>query len=352
MNALLSDEEVTGLLAEAAATFEVPLHALDVPAGTHRPAWRRPRPLIGAAAALAVATALLLQGGPGGGASVDAARAMKSPASAGGLGPVAAPGGGQPVPTVLDRTTGGATSAPGTGQGAAGARGGRANDQARVVKTGTISVVVDKGKVSATVARLQSLVVGLRGYVADSATEEAGDHPTASLTVRVPVSAFEQLIGQVRALPVEVVSAQTTGADVTATYADTAAQIRSLQAARSRYLDILSGAKTIGEVLMVQQRVDDVQAQIDRLTTQQRVLADQSELGTLTLTVSDTADQVLATPARGGWGKAWHDATHGFTSGLQSLVAGSGRALLVLLVGSVLLLLGRTGWRLARRRLL
>jgi hypothetical protein len=224
-------------------------------------------------------------------------------------------------------------------------------DGARVVKTGTLSLVVDEGKVGATVQRLQVLVSGVRGYVADSATHESGDHPTASLTVRVPVASFDALRSQVRALKVTVLSEQASGKDVTATYADTKAQIQSLTAARNRYLDILSRARTIAETLSVQQRVDDVQQQIDRLEGQRRVLADQSDYGTLTLTVAETRDEALVTKAPSGWSKAWDDAQHGFSSGVQGLIAHSGRALLVLLVGLALLVLGRSGWRLARRRL-
>jgi hypothetical protein len=138
---------------------------------------------------------------------------------------------------------------------------------------------------------------------------------------------------------------------VTATYADTQAQIQSLKAARSRYLTILSGARTIAETLTVQQRVDEVQSQIDQLEGQRRLLADQSDLGTLEITVGERADEALTTHVRSGWSKAWHDATHGFSSGLQGMLAGSGRALLVLLVAAAVLLIARFGWRSVRRRL-
>ena len=74
-------------------------------------------------------------------------------------------------------------------------------------------------------------------------------------------------------LPVKVLSASSEGKDVTAEYADTQAQIQSLKAARARYLAILAKADTISETLSVQQRVDEVQGQIDRLEGQRRVLA-------------------------------------------------------------------------------
>ncbi|HUR52449.1 MAG TPA: DUF4349 domain-containing protein [Mycobacteriales bacterium] len=291
--------------------------------------WRWP--LAGAAVAVVVAVTTLTNLGGAGGGMAD-----RTSTASGGLAPqlserAAAPG--RPASDVA------AVAAPAE------------KDAPRVVKVGTMTLVVDEGKVSATVQRLQVLVAGLRGYVADSTSDEASEHPSATLTYRVPVASFDTLVTQVRSLKVKVVSATESGKDVTAAYADTKAQIESLGAARDRYLDILSRARTIAETLSVQQRVDDVQQQIDRLEGQRRVLADQSDYGTLTVSVAETAGELLAHSARSGWSKAWYDAHHGFTSGVQRILAGSGRALLVLLVGAALLLLGRSGWRLAQRRL-
>ncbi len=345
MNAMLSDTELEQLLSEAAESFAVPEPELDVvPAA--KPVWLRRWPQASAAAAALVVGAILLAGnGSSGTFSDTAARLGNAGASEG--------RGDQSGDLGAGGTTGGVggAAAPALGQPLAPGSTAADPDSARVVKTGSLTLVVDEGKVSATVQRLQVLVAAVRGYVADSSSQESGEHPTASLTVRVPVASFDSLRNQVRALKVKVVSESASGKDVTASYADTQAQITSLKAARARYLTILSGAKTIAETLTVQQRVDEVQQQIDRLEGQRRVLADQSEFGTLTFTVAETTDELLATAAPSGWSKAWDDATRGFTSGVQSLIAHSGRTLLVLLVGAALLVLGRSAWRLARRRM-
>lgn len=355
MNAMLSDEELTALLAETAAEFPVPdLELPEVVRRQHR-WWEQRRWQAVAAGAVLVSGALLA--GPalsGGGGTTDASKTMRTPArlESGGA-PVA---GGTTGASLSSGTVGAPLAAPevqaydSSGNALSGAAVVGSADGARVVKTGALTLAVGDGKVSATVVRLQGLVTALGGYVSDSTSDEAGDHPSATVTVRVPVARFDALVGQIRALKVKVVSAQTSGKDVTADYADVQAQIQSLKAARNRYLAILAGAKTIGETLTVQQRVDEVQGQIDRLEGQRRVLADQSDLGTLTVTVGEQVDQ-LAASAPSGWSKAWHDAGHGFSSGLQALLAGSGRGLLVLLVGLVLVMIARFGWRLARRRL-
>jgi hypothetical protein len=350
---MLTDEELTQLLEEAAGSFAVPEPELQAPAQQARtPLWERRWPKVAAAAAVFVAGALLLSTTNLGGSTANDTAAKAPPFAQRDAAGVGGTTGG---------TTGSAAVVPGALRPLAPtgslvdvpAADSPQQDKARIIRTGTIDLEVGDDKVSATVRAVLQKVSALHGYVADSTSDEAGEHPSASLTVRVPVASFPALLDQIRGLPVKVRSASQSGKDVTASYADVRAQIESLSAARSRYLDILSRAKTIAETLSVQQRVDDVQQQIDRLEGQRRVLADQSDFGTLTVTVSEKgASQTLATQDRTGWSKAWYDAHHGFTRGVQAILAGSGPALLVLLCAVALLLLGRGGWRVARRRLL
>lgn len=314
--------------------------------------WRRQAPALAAAAvAVGVAALLVLPGTGGGGESADRAAPEVKGASSRDMGGLAA---GSPTGGGTAGTAPGAGIAPQTLPGSAGAGTSTADaddGRTRVVRTGSLSLVVDDGKVPATVSRVQAVVTAARGYVADSTSQESGEHPVATLTARVPVEAFDQVLAKVRGLGAKVVSAETGGRDVTATYADTRAQIQSLQAARSRFLAILAGAKTISETLTVQQRVDDVQRQIDRLEAQRRVLADSSDLATLTVSVGEDDDRVLVAEEQSGWSKAWDDATDGFVGGLQGLLARSGRALLVLLVAVALYPLARVLVRRTRRHL-
>lgn len=400
MNAMLTDEDLSRLLGEASEAYVVPVDGpraiLDARAGDApgKPLLRRRWVQLTAAAAAVVVAAVLAQsagrsgaflqknttasgvpagatntrstpGGAttsgttaatGGAATLGAAQ---PPASASGLNgfkaPTTVP---QPMAAAPDAATGSFSGDPGDLSRLSSGSSARApvtpvgdGAESRVVQTGTVSLAVDDGKVSAAAAAVTAIATQVRGKVSDSTSQELGDNPTATITLRVPVARFGDALTLVRALKAEVVSQQTSEKDVTATYADTEAQIASLRAARSRFLTILAGARTIGETLTVQQRVDDVQGRIDRLEGQRRVLADQSDLATLTVTVGEKTDAVLKTSTPSGLSKAWSDAKDGFTGGIESLIARSGRALLVLIVAVVVLVVLRLGWRLARRRL-
>jgi hypothetical protein len=348
---MLSDDDLTLLLGRAAGSYDLPgqgpdrvLEELaDVPAP--RPWHRRRGVQLVAAAAVVAVGAVLVHG-------IGSSGTPRTELTAGA--PARQPSDGS-VRTDL-RGAGSTGSTGGTAAGGTGGTGGLEGGAARIVKTGSLDLVVGDGRVSATVDRVIAVATGAAGYVSNQKSVEFGDRPTSTLTMRVPVASYESVVAAVRDVAKDVggkvAGAQSTGKDVTAAYADTAAQIQSLKAARSRFLTILAGARTIGETLTVQQRVDDVQGRLDRLEGQRRVLADQSALATLTVGVSEKADLVTPASAPSGLSKAWDDAKDGFTGGIEGLVAGSGRALLVLMVAAAALVAARLGWRLARRRLL
>jgi hypothetical protein len=223
----------------------------------------------------------------------------------------------------------------------------------RVVKTGSIALVVKDGKVTVTLTAVEREAKQQGGYIASGNTEEYGATPSGEVTIRVPVAHFETLVTAVRGLDAKVRTASTSGRDVTAQYSDLQAQLRTLTATRERFYLILTKTTTIGEILTVQQRIDDVSGQIDRIQGQRKLLADQSDLSTLTVSVSEAVDPVVkaTTKPRSGISQAFHDAWDGFVSGVESIIARSGRALLVLICIGLLLLIARGGWRVARRRM-
>ena len=102
----------------------------------------------------------------------------------------------------------------------------RALDGAKIVKTGTLDLQVRHGALRVTVNRVSGTAVGLGGYVANSKTNYGGIDPTAEVTIRVPVDAFETATGRLREMPgVKVLSDSENGSDVTAQYADLQAQL-------------------------------------------------------------------------------------------------------------------------------
>lgn len=221
----------------------------------------------------------------------------------------------------------------------------------RVVKTGSLSLTVAKGRVAATIASLTKTTADLGGYVSQSRTEDVNGTPTGSLTLRIPVDRFEAAISAAARLGHET-SLRTDAHDVTGEFVDTKARLSALQRTRSTYLTILSRARTIGQTLSVQQRVNDIQQQIESLQGRLKVLRNQSADGTLTVqvTTAGAVATVVSHHPRSGWSKAWHTSTGRFNRGMQAIIGGLGPLLLALLILGSVFLIARIATRRQRRR--
>jgi hypothetical protein len=256
----------------------------------------------------------------GGGSGGD--EALGAATSGGGAADVAAPGG--PL----------AQAAPGP----------------RIVKTGSLEIELDHGAFETTVARLTSLAVGAGGFVSQSTTSEDEGGTRGQVTIRVPSASFDQVTTDARRLGT-VRNASVAGQDVTAEFTDLEARLRGLQATRDQLLTLLRQARTIPDILGVQDRVNQVQLEIEQTQGRINQLNDQSSFGTLTVVLfEEGADDPLRTE-RDGQAGAWDDAKEGFTDGVEALVAGSGTALFVLLLLAIAAAAGHGVWRLVRRRL-
>ena len=222
---------------------------------------------------------------------------------------------------------------------------------AKVVKTGEMDLEVAKGQVPHTLDRVMGFATVRRGFVAESHTS-AGSTPSGSVTLRIPVQAFDDTVAAVRQLPGKVVSQETAGEDVTSKYVDLQARIHSLVATRSAFQRLLARATTIGDTLEVQSRITEVQTQIEQLQGQFRVLNDQATYGTLTVTVAEKGKVAVATKPRheSGMSKAFHRSVDRFVNGVEAIVGIIGPVLLVALLAGLAWLVARFTFRRLHRQ--
>jgi hypothetical protein len=219
----------------------------------------------------------------------------------------------------------------------------------RVVKTGSIDLSIAKGQVGVAVTSLISMAKSLGGYVSSSHTDDVGGSPSGEVTLRMPVNKFDQAVTGAQRIGHQI-SLTTTSHDVTGRYVDLNARLSALQRTRSTYLTILSRASTVGQILSVQQRVDNTQSQIEQLQGELKVLRNQSADGTLTVDVAEAGSAAVAQPHhRSGIGKAWHDSVSRFSRGVDAIVGALGPLLLALILLGLATLIIRLGIRRTRR---
>lgn len=328
---MIDEQVLERALRSEADTYALPPHgpgAIRTAASTRgeRPRRRRAWTLAGAAAAVAVVAAVTAQGGAGLPAGIRTA-ARDADESA--------------YKPVFQDKDGAPSSLAGGGDAYAPVNPGRDN----VVRTGEMTVEVED--VPAAIRALTSLASSRRGFVADSRTGGTPESPDGTVTLKVPTAEFDAVVVDAGRLG-RVVTSSTSGTDVSGEITDVTARLKSLTAARGQLQTLLAQAKTVGEVLAVQQRITETQTQIEQLQGRQASLADRTTFGTVRVSVHE---QGTIERERTGFAKAWHDAVDGFVSAAQGVVAASGTIAFVLLALGALLLVLRPVYRAWVRRL-
>jgi hypothetical protein len=233
----------------------------------------------------------------------------------------------------------------------AGGTGGSATtpqDDLKIVYTGTLELVV--ADMAPVLAQAKAAVAAAGGYIGASQEANAGDHPTATITYRIPAARWEDTIAALRGLATKVVSEQTQAAEVGGQIVDLEARIANLRASEAALQDIAKSTARVTDLLEVQAQLTDVRGQIEQLDAQRARLADQTAYGTLVTTFG--LEVAAVQDAAKGWDPASDvdAAAATLISAGQRLVSGAiwfGIVWLpvLLLVG----LLAFAAWRLWRR---
>lgn len=176
----------------------------------------------------------------------------------------------------------------------------------QIIRSASIALEVDS--VGGSFDEVEAIAIGAGGFVGNSSFFGRDEERGASLTLRIPADGFGDVMMQLRALAVEVSSISTSAQDVTEEFSDLDAQLSNLRAVELRYLELLSEARGITEILLVQDRIDGVRLQVDRLEGRMRLLEDLTDLATISVSLTPAAAAVASNAGSGplaAAGEAW-----------------------------------------------
>jgi hypothetical protein len=221
----------------------------------------------------------------------------------------------------------------------------------RIVKTGEMSLEVQN--VASTLAAVRALAAEIGGYIGGS---QAGTlEQSATLTLRIPATRFDEALSRLRELGETVVGESTREQDVTSQVVDLEARISNLEASEASYRVLAERAERVEDVLAVQSRLDVVRGEIEQLRAQLENVSDQADLSALTVTLIPKAAPVQ-TQAE-GWdpGARLAEAAAalvGVGQGLLNVLIWVGVVVLpILVVLGILVLIGLRVSTAIRRRL-
>lgn len=192
---------------------------------------------------------------------------------------------------------------------------------------------------------VQKIIDGHEGEIAEERTETDDDGAVSRsrLVVRVPVAEFDAAMEALETVA-ELESSSRNSQDVTTTVIDNEVRIRAQTESLKRIEVLLARARTIRDIITVEQQLTRRQADLDSLKSQQAYLADQTSLGTITVFLEQKPDPDEKKADGGflvGLGSGWE--------ALTSLAIGAATVAGVVLPFAVLfLVLGTPAWLLFR----
>jgi hypothetical protein len=170
-----------------------------------------------------------------------------------------------------------------------------------IIRTGNISMIVeDTRQTRAAIERMVAEMAGDGAFVVSGdeygATE--GAQPYISLSIRVPATRFEDVMGRLAELAVEVVNRSESAQDVTEEYVDLEARLESLEAARQRLLEIMEDARTTKDLLEAEQQLTQREAEIESIKGRMQYLEQSARLSSIWI---ELQPHILSQPVGDQW---------------------------------------------------
>lgn len=151
----------------------------------------------------------------------------------------------------------------------------------------TASLELRTADLQATLDKIRMLVESKRGYVQNAnVTQPRFGERSGTITVRVPAKEFRGTYDALRELAV-VVSENEQAADITASIIDTEARLNSKRAERSTLDDLLTRAVKLSDTIEIQDRIAQIQSEIEILEASQRTLENQTAEATIHISLTE-----------------------------------------------------------------
>jgi len=225
---------------------------------------------------LAVLMVLSLLSGCGGSSSVSADRGYAEPAA-----PAVKEEMAVEVPMMMATGTVANDSIAEAGQSVP-------NTEQKLIKT--IRMEAETEDLDALLPQISAKISALGGYVENQELYNGSSYSSyryrnANLTVRIPAEQLNGFVEDVKGVS-NVVSYNESTESVTLQYVSTESRMKALEVEQERLLELLAKAENMSDLLEIEARLTDVRYELESVTSQLRVLANQVDYATVHLYIS------------------------------------------------------------------
>jgi len=221
--------------------------------------------------------------------------------------------------------------------------------------TQNLAVSMQVDDVQAVTDKISSLAQAAGGYVVESRQNGTGRNSTGNISVKLPAPKLNGFKAEIPSWGT-VLDQHLTSNDITNQYYDAENRLQSWEAEQKRYLDILNQAKSVDDILKVENSLANIRQQIEQLKGQLKLWNNQVDFSTVQfqLTTKPSPDvQVSNSWQPVSWFKTWVSTKNAVLktisvtwNGLNYLIIGIGYTIPYLIV----IALGWLGYRYWKRK--
>jgi hypothetical protein len=171
-----------------------------------------------------------------------------------------------------------------------------------VIKNATLSIVVEEP--GSSIEAISKMAADLGGFVVSSnlyrtQTSNGLEVPQANITIRVPADKLDQALAEIKSGAGQILSENVSGQDVTQEYTDLESRLRNLEKAEEQLTEIMEQAWETEDVLVVYNRLVEVQEQIELIKGQMKYYEQSAALSAISINIQ--ANEAVQPLKIGNW---------------------------------------------------
>ena len=185
----------------------------------------------------------------------------------------------------------------------------------KIIRNGNLTIESNDLKDSKT--RLDTLVGFYSGYISSESFNDQEDQLSYNITCRIPAEKFDLFITGIESGPDKIISKSINANDITEQYYDVKIRLDNERQVEKRYLELLTQARTVKDILDIEEKLGKVRQEIESKEGRLRYLDDRVGYSTLNVWIYQKKDRKYEPTDRDGFGQRLKKSLH---KGWQGLV--------------------------------
>ena len=163
-----------------------------------------------------------------------------------------------------------------------------AKDKKKIIRDGHMTIRVKSAQ--AAKIRVDSLLIPFGAYYASENFNNNDREATFYLRLRIPAAAFDNFMACLEQGYGEILNKDIQARDVTDQFIDLETRLQNKRNYLGRYNSLLKEAKTVKDILQIQEEIRGLEEEIESTTGRLKYLSDQVDYSTLQLSLTEQKD--------------------------------------------------------------